>query len=49
MEEVKLPIDKATLLTHSRLRQYPDIQKYLAGKITPKEVTRGRAQEIVDD
>jgi hypothetical protein len=35
------------MLTHTRLREHPDIQEYIAQKIAPKGVTHKPAQSIL--
>jgi hypothetical protein len=45
IEETKLPQRKATLLTHSKLRDYPEVQGMLAEQIEDK--TQAQAETIV--
>lgn len=46
--EEKLSANKAQLLTHSRLKDFPLIQEYLVTKIAGKNVSFNKAKQIVD-
>jgi ParB-like chromosome segregation protein Spo0J len=44
----KIPTKKLQLLTHSRLKKYPEVQEYLLELIKPKKVSLNKAKQIVD-